>query len=283
MELLEQLSQTEERAGVLRKSLAAEFRRIAEENELLRQRLDAAEKEVSAARREGKSKTSKKKNKKVKDRRAGLRERLSIPAAVGDDDVLDAAVDELERRLAAALEAKERAESALKSADATDAGAANRVASAKDEASSCSNDLHNEPATNLDAAVPAPAPEPEPAPAPVALAASPSVQSLDDSAAAQALAAAPGGSSAERTALASGGRAALRKHHTQVRQRCAHCGIAGQAKKLSSCGRCKMVWYCCGDHQKLDWTNRHKTRCPALKAMREDDELNKEGDGAIRT
>lgn len=272
MELLEQLSETEERAGALRKSLAAEFRRITEENERLRLRLDAAEKDAcsSAAGADGevKSKKSKKKNKKKRDRRAALRERLSIPATVGEEDLLDAAVDELERRLTAALEAKERAESALQCADAANANepeAAERVAS------------HIESAAKPSAPAPAPA-----AAAAPAVASSP-MQSPDASAAAQALAAAPGGSSAERTALASGGRAALREHHAQVRQRCAHCGVGGQIKKLSNCSRCKMVWYCCGDHQKLDWTNRHKTRCPAMKAMREDDELNKESDGAIRT
>jgi hypothetical protein len=169
-------------------------------------------------------------------------------------------------------------------ANVEDAGAAEQAADAEHEASSRPDPSHKVSAANPLAAPPAPVPASAP---PSALAAAPAatppVQSPDASVAAQALATAPGGSSAERTALASGGRAALREHHAQMRQRCAHCGVGGQAKKLSICGRCKMVWYCCGDHQKLDWTNRHKTRCPALKAMREDDELNKEGEGAIRT
>ena len=147
------------------------------------------------------------------------------------------------------------------------------------------------------APAPAPPPAPAPAPAPAAVsipaasttpvAAEPSgtAGAAKTTAARAALAAAPGGTSAERSALASGGIAGLRDHHTQLRQRCAYCGISGGeagAKKLSSCGRCKMVWYCCGDHQKLDWAARHKARCPALKAMREDDELSREGGGAVR-
>ena len=276
MELLEELSEAEEKAAALRSSLAVEYRRMADENVRLQQRLEAAEagrEENRAAK--SKSKKNKHKNKQ-KQRLAGLRKRLSIPATVGDDDLMDAAVDELERRLAAALEAKESAESALRSAAeeanaAEEAGAAQRADSAETTAS----DRTDTPRTELTAASRA-APE-------AAVASRVSVQSLEPSDAARSLAAAPGGSSAERNALASGGHAALREHHAQVRQRCAHCGVDGQTKKLSSCGRCKIVWYCCGDHQKLDWTSRHKARCPALKAMREDDDLNKESDGAVRT
>ena len=274
MELLEELSEVEKKASALRTSLAVEYRRMADENARLKQRLEASE----AGREEDHAAKSKNKKDRLKSaqkqRLAGLRKRLSIPATVDDDDVLEAAVGELERRLAAALEAKESAESALRSAaeNAKAAEEAGKRADGAETAASVRPDTSRGELTATSRAAPA-----------AAVASSVSVQSPEPSDAARALAAAPGGSSAERHALASGGHAALREHHAQVRQRCAHCGVDGQTKKLSSCGRCKIVWYCCGDHQKLDWTSRHKARCPALKAMREDEELNRENDGVIRT
>ncbi|CAG9772438.1 unnamed protein product [Ceutorhynchus assimilis] len=38
---------------------------------------------------------------------------------------------------------------------------------------------------------------------------------------------------------------------------CNSCGI----KANKRCGQCKMVWYCCKDHQLIHWRNGHKNQC----------------------
>ncbi len=109
-----------------REDSVAMQKELAQENERLQQQLEAAKKAAATAREEGATKAERRPG--WEERMASLRERLSIPATVEDDDVLDTAVDELERRLASALEAKQSAESAAKSANAA---AAEKVAEAE--------------------------------------------------------------------------------------------------------------------------------------------------------
>lgn len=44
-----------------------------------------------------------------------------------------------------------------------------------------------------------------------------------------------------------------------------HCQICGNLDKVSRCQGCHFVYYCCRDHQKLDWVN-HKDMCQRIAA-----------------
>lgn len=344
LDVLGQLVDAEAKVAALRTSLVEEFQRVTEENEQLRRRLQVAEATSAVAPKGNAQQTSQDSKKSEKRRKqkqkkravererklAGLRERLAIPVTVEDDNLLEVAVDELERRLAEALGAKERADCTLEGANlptkeivaaveteapvdkatgaekpAAKPAAAETPAAAEKPADAKTSAAADKPATaetpaaagtpaaadtlaadGKETGCPSDALHSKPSSTPP-IAAAPPISNEARVANARAatpsaLAAAPGSSLAEREALALGGRAGLREYHAQVRQRCAQCGVGAQTKKLSSCARCKMIWYCCGDHQKVDWTARHKARCPALKAMREDDDLSKESDGAVR-
>lgn len=125
-EMFEELQKREDSVAILEQ--------LEQENGRLRERLDAAEREADA------SKNKKERSAEWENRIAGLRERLSIPDSVDEDDLLEAAVDELERRLTAALEEKHRAEIALESGNATVAekvaAAEKAVAAAEEKAAS---------------------------------------------------------------------------------------------------------------------------------------------------
>ena len=52
---------------------------------------------------------------------------------------------------------------------------------------------------------------------------------------------------------------------------CKRGGVRGTLRPpagLKRCGGCKMVWYCCKDHQKEDW-QYHKQTCERLKTVQE--------------
>ena len=68
----------------------------------------------------------------------------------------------------------------------------------------------------------------------------------------------------------------IRELHQKLRLRCADCGLAvasadsGEQQptvKLSACSRCRMVFYCCAEHQKRDWKAVHKAACPLLAGV----------------
>ena len=76
----------------------------------------------------------------------------------------------------------------------------------------------------------------------------------------------------ERAAAAASGLQGIKELHAKLRQRCADCGAAPSAArgagavKLAACGRCRMVFYCCAEHQKaqrllagvLSWGRKRK-------------------------
>ena len=94
-------------------------------------------------------------------------------------------------------------------------------------------------------------------------------------------------------------RQGIKELHSSLRRRCASCGASPEKTKacvrmagnsqaaladgpplgfmvclllwqLLACNRCRMVWYCCVEHQKKDWRT-HKKTCAMLGAAREDD------------
>ncbi|CAD2215610.1 hypothetical protein AGDE_15333 [Angomonas deanei] len=46
---------------------------------------------------------------------------------------------------------------------------------------------------------------------------------------------------------------------------CGYCGRRLVLKKLFRCSACRRSYYCCKEHQRLDWGNGHKERCAGYK------------------
>ena len=44
-------------------------------------------------------------------------------------------------------------------------------------------------------------------------------------------------------------------------------GVNGVNKQLKQCAGCRVVYYCCHEHQKLDW-KRHKPICKRVQAKK---------------
>ncbi|KXJ76712.1 hypothetical protein RP20_CCG009139 [Aedes albopictus] len=54
----------------------------------------------------------------------------------------------------------------------------------------------------------------------------------------------------------------------QMRQFQHHCRICGETEGLRRCSRCQVAYYCCQDHQRLDW-RVHKLECRSIHQLQQ--------------